>query len=72
MDPKNLAIAALPVIGGINWGLVALGEFDLVAKLTGNEFGETNAASRLVYGLVGVASVVGLVHLARGARTASA
>jgi uncharacterized membrane protein YuzA (DUF378 family) len=32
-------------------------EFDLVATLVGLDFGETNAASRIVYGLVGLAAV---------------
>ena len=45
------------IVGGLNWGLVALAEFDLVATLVGLDFGETNAASRLVYGLVGLAAV---------------
>jgi uncharacterized protein len=49
--------AALVIVGGLNWGLVAVAEFDLVATLVGLEFGETNAASRLVYGLVGLAAV---------------
>ena len=48
---------ALVIVGGLNWGLVAVGEFDLVATLVGLEFGETNAVSRIVYGLVGVAAV---------------
>jgi uncharacterized membrane protein YuzA (DUF378 family) len=47
---------ALVVVGGINWGLVGLGRFDLVAALTGNRFGDTNAASRLVYLAVGAAA----------------
>ena len=53
---KNLDIlaAVLVAVGGLNWGLVALAEFDLVAALVGLEFGETNAASRIVYGLVGL------------------
>jgi uncharacterized membrane protein YuzA (DUF378 family) len=42
--------------------LVALAEFDLVAAVFGLEFGETNAATRVVYGLVGLA---GLWVLAR-------
>jgi uncharacterized membrane protein YuzA (DUF378 family) len=56
---KNLDIlaAVLVVVGGLNWGLVAVAEFDLVAALVGLEFGETNAASRVVYGLVGAAAV---------------
>ena len=67
MDTKKLLTMALPIIGGINWGLVAAGRFDLVAKLTGNRFGETNAASRVVYGAVGAASVLAAAELARSA-----
>ena len=58
MTRKTAVTLALPIIGGINWGLVAIGKFDLVAKLTGNEFGETNAASRAIYGAVGAASII--------------
>ena len=56
---KKLDIAALilVIVGAINWGLVALAEFDLVARIVGLTFGETNALSRLVYGLVGVSGV---------------
>jgi uncharacterized membrane protein YuzA (DUF378 family) len=53
----DILAAALVIVGGLNWGLVAIGEFDLVATLVGLEFGETNAASRVVYGLVGVAAL---------------
>jgi uncharacterized membrane protein YuzA (DUF378 family) len=67
MRTRTLIVMALPIVGGINWGLVAAGKLDLVAKLTGNRFGETNAASRAVYGAVGVASVVALAELARAA-----
>jgi uncharacterized membrane protein YuzA (DUF378 family) len=49
--------AALVIVGGLNWGLVALAEFDLVAWIFGEEFGATNAASRIVYGLVGLSAV---------------
>ena len=45
------------IVGGLNWGLVAIAEFDLVAALFGLDFGETNAATRIVYGLVGLAAV---------------
>ncbi len=57
MSVKQLS-RLLIVVGGVNWGLVALARFDLVATLTGNRFGGTNAASRLIYGLVGAAAVV--------------
>ena len=57
MKKLDMLAAALVIVGGLNWGLVAIAEFDLVATLAGLEFGETNAASRVVYGLVGVAAL---------------
>lgn len=57
MNPIDLATRALIVVGGLNWGLVAIAEFDLVAWIVGLEFGETNAASRIVYGLVGLSAL---------------
>ena len=59
----DLTAATLLIVGGLNWGLVALGEFDLVATLVGLDFGETNWASRLVYGLVGLSAVYGAARL---------
>jgi uncharacterized membrane protein YuzA (DUF378 family) len=53
----DIAAAALLIVGGLNWGLVAIAKFDLVAALVGLEFGETNAVSRVIYGLVGAAAV---------------
>jgi len=49
--------AALLVIGGLNWSLVAVAQFDLVAWIVGLDFGQTNVASRIVYGLVGLAAI---------------
>ena len=57
MKKLDVLAAALVIVGGLNWGLVALAEFDLVATLVGLDFGETNAASRIVYGLVGLGAV---------------
>jgi uncharacterized membrane protein YuzA (DUF378 family) len=57
MKKLDILAAVLVVVGGLNWGLVSIAEFDLVATLVGLEFGETNAASRLVYGLVGAGAV---------------
>jgi uncharacterized protein len=53
----DIAAAALLIVGGLNWGLVSIAGFDLVAALVGLEFGETNAVSRVIYGLVGAAAV---------------
>jgi uncharacterized membrane protein YuzA (DUF378 family) len=57
MKKLDILAAGLLVVGGLNWGLVAIAEFDLVAALFGLEFGETNAATRVIYGLVGAAAV---------------
>jgi uncharacterized membrane protein YuzA (DUF378 family) len=57
MKKLDIVALALVVIGALNWGLVALAEFDLVAALFGMEFGETNAISRIVYALVGLSGV---------------
>ena len=43
----------LLIVGGLNWGLVGLANFDLVATI----FGDGSAFSRLVYILVGLAAL---------------
>ena len=48
-------LAALVIIGAINWGLVGVAQFDLVAALFG---GESAIISRIVYTLVGIAGLV--------------
>jgi uncharacterized membrane protein YuzA (DUF378 family) len=67
----DMLTAALVVVGGLNWGLVAIAEFDLVATLVGLDFGETNVASRVVYGLVGLAAVYQLTTLGSERRRSS-
>jgi uncharacterized protein len=57
MKALDFLTGLLLVVGGLNWGLVAIAEFDLVAAVVGLEFGETNALSRIVYGLVGLSAV---------------
>jgi uncharacterized protein len=57
---KKLDTLALVLtsVGGLNWGLVGLFRFDLVAAIFGGmEFGETNLASRIVYTLVGLSAI---------------
>ena len=53
MKKLDVLAGVLVVVGALNWGLVAIAEFDLVATLFGLDFRETNAATRVVYGLVG-------------------
>jgi uncharacterized membrane protein YuzA (DUF378 family) len=57
MKKLDILAIALVVIGGLNWGLVALAEFDLVATVFGLDFGQTNALTRVVYGLVGLSAI---------------
>jgi uncharacterized protein len=72
MKKLDWLAGTLLVVGGLNWGLVALAKFDLVAWIFGGmEFGETNAASRVVYGLVGLAAVYEIGALLRSTRRES-
>ena len=57
MRKLDILAVTLLVVGGLNWGLVSIARFDLVAAVFGLDFGQTNAASRLVYGLVGLSAV---------------
>ena len=57
MKRLDVLAAVLVVVGALNWGLVAVARFDLVATLFGMRFGEVSAASAIVYGLVGIAGV---------------
>lgn len=44
----------LLIVGGINWGLVGLAQFDLVAAIFG---GQDAGLARIVYVLVGLAAL---------------
>ncbi len=43
----------LVIVGGLNWGLVGILNFDLVATI----FGDMSLLSRIVYSLVGVSAI---------------
>jgi uncharacterized membrane protein YuzA (DUF378 family) len=71
MKKLDLLAAVLVLVGAANWGLVAIAKFDLVATIFGKDFGETTVASRIVYGLVGLAAVYGIGSLlARSSQSA--
>lgn len=53
MKILDLIAAAFLFVGGINWGLIGLFDFNLVGWL----FGSTSALSRIVYTLVGVSAI---------------
>ena len=70
MKKLDIAVLALLIVGGLNWGLVGIAKFDLVAALAGGlELRREPTGSRaLVYCLVGAAAVVALIRLPAVAR----
>lgn len=61
MKILNTIVLILLIVGALNWGLIALFEFDLVAWL----FGEMTMLSRIVYGLVGIAGLWAITFFSR-------
>jgi len=65
MKALNLLTLVLLIVGGLNWGLVGIAQFDLVAALFG---GQDSALARVVYTLVGLSAVWQILPMARAAR----
>jgi uncharacterized membrane protein YuzA (DUF378 family) len=62
MKPLALIALILLIVGGLNWGLVALANVDLVALITGaGGFGQKNVLGSVIYTLVGLSAVYCLV-----------
>lgn len=61
MKALDLLSLVLIIVGGVNWGLVGLANFDLVATI----FGAGSALSRVVYVAVGVSAVWQVLVLLR-------
>jgi hypothetical protein len=61
----NKITLLLLIVGGLNWGLVGLFGFDLVAAI----FGEMSILSRIVYTLVGASALGQIVPLLQGEKT---
>ncbi|HET6144252.1 MAG TPA: DUF378 domain-containing protein [Candidatus Acidoferrales bacterium] len=57
MKKLDVLAAILVVVGAINWGLVAIAHFDLVAAIFGMRFGEVSPVSAVVYGLVALSGL---------------
>jgi uncharacterized membrane protein YuzA (DUF378 family) len=65
MKSLNLITLVLVIVGGVNWGLVGVFNFDLVAAI----LGEASFLSRTVYALVGLSALWQLVPLAAAFKT---
>jgi uncharacterized membrane protein YuzA (DUF378 family) len=64
MRAVSVISLVLLIVGGLNWGLVGLFQFDLVAAIFG---GQGSILARIVYVLVGVAAVLSIAPLMREA-----
>jgi len=56
METLQKACLVVTIIGAINWGLIGLLDFDLVAYL----FGEMSMLSRTIYTLVGITGLINI------------
>ncbi|AGX42276.1 DUF378 domain-containing protein [Clostridium saccharobutylicum] len=51
----------LMIIGGVNWGLISFFQFNLVSSL----FGSFSSLTRIIYALVGIASLYSISFFAK-------
>lgn len=74
MKTLDIVAVILLIVGGLNWGLVGIAHFDLVAAIFGMKFGQTSMLSSIVYILVGLAAVIEAISLTtlRRSHTAAA
>lgn len=59
MNAIDWVAYVLVIVGGLNWGLVGLFDWNLVAAL----FGTASTLSRIIYTLVGLATVYSLIRM---------
>ena len=62
MDRIALVLA---IVGGLNWGLVGFFNYNLVSSIFGANL---VIISRIIYALVGLASIIGITFLFRDER----
>ncbi len=64
MEIIQIIAIVLAAVGALNWGLVAIFKWDLVAFIGGGlKFGETNLFTRIVYLLVAIAGLISLTAI---------
>ena len=56
METLQKILLGITIVGAVNWGLIGIFDFNLVAYL----FGGGSLLSRIVYALVGVCGIVNL------------
>ncbi|TCV95449.1 DUF378 domain-containing protein [Biostraticola tofi] len=60
MKTLNIVVLVLLIVGGINWLLVGLFQFDLVAAIFG---GQLAMLSRIIYTIVGICALYAITFL---------
>jgi len=56
METLQKTALVLTIVGALNWGMVGLLDFNLVAAL----FGEDTVLTKLVYSLVGITGLINI------------
>lgn len=56
METLQKCLLVLTIVGAVNWGLIGIFNFNLVAAI----FGEASLLSRIIYSLVGIAGLVNI------------
>ena len=56
METLQKTLLGITIVGAINWGLIGIMDFNLVAYL----FGDGSVLSRIVYTLVGLCGLVNI------------
>lgn len=56
---KTIDVIALIILilGGLNWGIVGIARYDVIAEIFGRSFGHTTAITRLIYIIIGLAAL---------------
>lgn len=63
MRTLHVITLILVIVGGLNWGLVGLFGFDLVAAIGGVNFGERTGFTNVIYILVALSALYQIVNL---------
>ncbi len=56
METLQKIALVITIIGAVNWGLIGLFDFNLVAAI----FGEATLFSRIIYSLVGICGLINI------------